>query len=315
MKRFFLYTFGSIFVFCLALLIFIKINTSPISQSSSPKTFVVNQGDGLVSISRRLKSNQFVRSQLVFIFHAYRLGLNRQLQAGTFLLSSSLSTEEIVQKLSRGGSHDYWLKIIDGTRLEEIKNQVPADFSSLAIDLEGQLFPDSYLIPEDYTSQEILAVIQKNFSAKFAQAKVSATNTELSDSQIVTLASLLEREGRTLPSKQMIAGILLNRLKINMALQVDATVQYARDTIRTPKVYWQPLSSVDLKIKSPFNTYLQPGLPPSPICNPGYDSLYAAFHPTSSDYLYYITGTDGQMYYAATLDAHNQNVSKYLISD
>ena len=315
MKKFLLFSLGAVIVFCLLAISFTYFNSSPVNQNSVSKTFVVNQGDGIVSISRRLKSNQFVRSQLVFIFHAYRLGLNRQLQAGTFLISSSLSTEEIVQKLSRGGSHDYWLKIIDGTRLEEIKNQVPADFSSLAADLEGQLFPDSYLIPEGYTSQEILVVIQKNFSAKFAEAKLSATSTEMSDSQIVTLASLLEREGRTLVSKQMIAGILLNRLKIDMALQVDATVQYARDTIRAPKVYWQPLSSANLKIKSPFNTYLQPGLPPSPICNPGYDSIYAAFHPISSDYSYYLTDHSGNMHYAVTLDAHNLNVAKYLISD
>lgn len=315
MKKFLLFSLGAVIIFCLLAVSFTYFNSSPVNQNSVSKTFVVNQGDGIVSISRRLKSNQFVRSQLVFIFHSYRLGLNRQLQAGTFLLSSSLSIEEIVQKLSHGGSQDYWLKIIDGSRLEEIKNNVPADFSTLAADLEGQLFPDSYLIPEGYTSQEILAVIQKNFSAKFAEAKLSATNTEMSDSQIVTLASFLEREGRTLVSKQMIAGILLNRLKINMALQVDATVQYARDTIRAPKVYWQPLSSADLRIKSPLNTYLQPGLPPSPICNPGYDSIYAAFHPTSSDYSYYLTDHSGNMHYAATLDAHNLNIAKYLISD
>jgi len=106
---------------------------------------------------------------------------------------------------------------------------------------------------------------------------------------------------------------LLNRLSINMALQVDATVQYARDSqIPHPKVFWQPITKKDLNIDSPFNTYKYPGLPPQAICNPGYDSLYAVFHPIKSDYLYYLTGKDNKMHYAKTLHQHHANIAKYL---
>jgi UPF0755 protein len=97
-----------------------------------------------------------------------------------------------------------------------------------------------------------------------------------------------------------------------MALQVDATVQYARDSQSKPEKYWSPLSSSNLQIKSAYNTYQNPGLPPAPICNPGADSINAALNPTASDYIFYITGNDGQMYYAKTLSQHNQNIANHL---
>ncbi|MDD4106526.1 MAG: endolytic transglycosylase MltG, partial [Candidatus Shapirobacteria bacterium] len=127
-------------------------------------------------------------------------------------------------------------------------------------------------------------------------------------------ASLLEREGRSLESKQMIAGIIINRLNLGMPLQIDATVLYVRDNQnKLIDKYWQlPITKTDIQLDSPFNTYKNQGLPPRPICSPGYNSLFAAFHPTDSDYIYYITGNDGKMYYAKTLDEHNSNIAKYL---
>ncbi len=283
---------------------FVVISLQPVSSSIQPQQFVINQGDSLNLIASRLYSSKLVRSRYVFIIWSYLKGLNRRLQAGSFELLPSLSTPDIVLKLSTGGSHDYWLTIIGGSRREEISP--PLTGAS-----EGYLFPDSYLVPRDFTPSEILEVINQNFQKKFAQAKLSQT-TSLTDSETLVLASLLEREARLLPTKQMIAGILLNRLQINMALQVDASVQYARDNLKKPTKYWQPVTKADLKISSPFNTYLYPGLPPAPICNPGYDSIFAAFHPTPSKYLFYITDDSGQIHYAQTLDEHNANIAKYL---
>jgi len=279
----------------------------PVSSGNTSRDFIVNKGDSLSLISQRLEAQQLIKNRYVFMVQARLLNLSQKLQAGKFNLSPSLNTKEIVIALSQSGSNDYWLKIIPGTRSEEIFSD--PEIKLLAKDHEGYLFPDSYLIPDNYSAPEIIKLIRSHFDSEFAKVK-NGTTTSLSDSQIVILASILEREGRSLPAKQTIAGILLNRLQINMALQVDASVQYARDTIL--KKYWQPLSKSDLKITSPFNTYLHPGLPPSPICNPGYDSLYAAFHPIPSDYLFYITGNDYQMHYATTLDEHNANIAKYL---
>ena len=313
MKKILLFSLG---FFVLAIIIstaYFYNNLLPVSTDTTQQSFVINQGDGLSIIGSRLQNNKLIKNRDTFIIYAYYLGLNSRIQAGAFRLSPGMTLEEIVTKLSKGGSVDYWLKIIDGQRVEEIGNSFPPA-------LEGYLFPDSYLIPKQFSTQQILDLIKANFDKKLAQAKVNSTNTTMSESQIITLASLLEREGRTLESKQYIAGILLNRLSINMALQVDSTVQYARDTFHyklssknPPSIdFWQPLSKQELSLDSPYNTYKYPGLPPAPICNPGFDSIYAAYHPISSDYVYYITGTDGKMYYAKTLEEHNQNIINYL---
>ncbi|MBU1129995.1 endolytic transglycosylase MltG, partial [Patescibacteria group bacterium] len=226
----------------------------------------------------------------------------------------------IIYKLSSGGSNDYWIKLTEGWRNEEIVNyfQQKNIFDPKYILIQdklrqGYIFPDSYLVPLETSTDQFLQIVSINFSKKLKQASENSTS-ELSTEENVILASLLEREAKTLKSKQEIAGILLNRLSINMALQVDATVQYARDSNPPkPEEYWKPITKTDLRIiDSPYNTYKYPNLPTSPICNPGYDSLYASFHPIKSNYLYYITGRDGNMYYAETLEQHNTNIAKYL---
>lgn len=293
-------------VITMAGIVFFLISLTPISSSLENKDFTINQGEGLFTIATRLEKNNFIRNRYLFTFYSYLLGLNTKLQAGTFKLSPSLSTQDIITKLSKGGSHDYWLKIIDGSRLEELPIVFPGS-------QEGYLFPDSYLIPKDFTTEQVLNIISKNFDKSFNLAKQNRLNQQLNDRQAVILASLLEREARTLESKQIVAGILQNRLNLGIALQVDATIQYARDSkIRPQKGYWQPINKKDLSLISPFNTYKNIGLPPSPICNPGFNSLFAVFHPIKTNYLFYITGIDGQMYYARTLQEHNQNIAKYL---
>ncbi|MDD2482857.1 MAG: endolytic transglycosylase MltG [Candidatus Shapirobacteria bacterium] len=289
---------------------YLKINSQAVSTDKNNIMFVIKEGDSLVNISQNLKSKSLIRNKYSFLFYAYKLGLNSKIQAGTFRISPSLSNQDLITKLSKGGVSDYWLKIIEGTRVEENIDSFPKGTSFTG--KEGYLFPDSYLIPTFYTADQIFKVIETNFDKKFAQAKVDATNTKLTDKQILVLASIIEHEARTLKVKQGVAGVLMNRININMPLQSDVTVQYARDSKEKPAKYWVDLDAADISILSPFNTYKNPGLPPSPICNPGYDSIYAAFHPTESNYLYYLTGNDNQMHYAATLDQHNSNIANYL---
>lgn len=309
----------SIAILIIGIFSYFYIESKPVSTSQSNTMFVIKDGDSLVTISQKLKSDSLIRDRFSFLFYSYKLGLNKKIQAGTFRLSPSLSTQEIINKLSKGGVADYWLKIIDGTRLEEIAQLFPSnapftskDFITQSRSKEGSLFPDSYLIPQYYTAAQVLDVIQTNFDKKFAQAKEGATNTTMTDQQILTLASIIEREARTLGVKQGVAGVILNRIKIGMPLQSDTTIQYIRDTLTKPAKYWQDINASDISLVSPYNTYKNKGLPPTPICNPGYDSIYAAFHPTQSDYIYYLTGTDGQMHYATTLAEHNSNIAKYL---
>jgi len=319
MKKFFILFLLTFFVSIILVLTFFYINSQSLSSDKSEIPFVINKGDSLDLIGQRLKDNNLIRNRLVFIASAHILGLNSKLQAGNFRLSPGMTPNQIIYKLSSGGSNDYWVKLIEGWRNEEIANYFEQKdiFDSKYILIQSQfqqgyIFPDSYLVPLETSMDEFLQTVSKNFDRKLQKASKDST-TDLSIEESIILASLLEREAKTLKSKQEIAGILLNRLSINMALQVDATVQYARDSKSIkPKKYWQPIKKTDLQISSLYNTYKYPGLPPSPICNPGYDSLYASFHPIKSNYLYYITGKDGNMYYAETLEQHNTNIAKYL---
>jgi len=299
---------------------FIQQNNQPVSSDQTSKIFTIKSGEGIKSIAQKLESNGLVKNKYVFLYYTYSLSLNKKIQAGNFKLSPNLTTKEIAIKLTQNGVTDYWVKILEGLRIEELTDIFPQDSSIKSDDFikavkanEGYIFPDSYLIPQYFTLDQILSLIQTNFDKQFAQAK-SGSTIDISDSDAVILASLIEREGRLLKSKQMISGIIFNRLKEGMPLQIDATVQYARDSqSKSVSKYWQPVTSDQIKqTKSSYNTYQNPGLPPRPICNPGYNSLYAAFHPTESDYLYYITGDDGVMYYAKTLSEHNANIANHL---
>lgn len=308
-----------VLILALFLAIFYYSSLQAPSTDSTKKAFVINQGDGLQIIAARLEKYKFIKNQYVFIIYSRISGLNQKIKAGTFYLASADNLPDLTTKLTKGGSTDYWLKIIDGTRVEELSNSFPdnltftgQDFVTKAKKLQGYIFPDSYLIPKYYTVDQILAIIQANFDEKFAQAKIGATNTKMTDKEILTLASIIEREARTLKVKEGVAGVLINRLDIKMPLQSDVTIQYVRDSKTNPSDFWKDISSSDISIVSPYNTYKNSGLPPGPICNPGYDSIYAAFHPTTSDYLFYLTGNDGVMYYAKTLSEHNINIDKYL---
>jgi len=300
--RYLFVSFGLILIIAVSVVFYLS---SPFSSDSSLKAFVINQGESVVDISNRLGKNRFIKSPLIFIFWSALSGQKNKIKAGKFEIASSWDVKTIISKLTSGGSTDYWFKIIPGQRLEEFAKDdlVPATSGK-----EGYLFPDSYLIPEYYTSDEIVTLIIKNFDQKIMALNISSQNL----SEVVTLASLLEREAKTRLDKQKVATVIKNRLKIGMALQVDATVQYGRDTITKPTEYWLPLTKTDLQINSLFNTYQNRGLPPSPICNPGLDSLFAAQNPLPSDNLYYISGSDGLMHFAVTLADHNSNIAKYL---
>ncbi|MDD5438293.1 MAG: endolytic transglycosylase MltG [Patescibacteria group bacterium] len=163
--------------------------------------------------------------------------------------------------------------------------------------LEGYLFPDTYRVWKD---QLPLGFVLKQLQEFKKQTEGYATSAR-SLKDLVILASLVEKEGRTTEERKMIAGILLNRLEGGMRLQLDSTVNYATGGNK-PRV-----SLEDLEVVSPYNTYKHDGLPPGPICNPGKDSLEAASHPTPSDYYYYLHDDSGKIYYAKTIEEHKAN--------
>jgi len=172
--------------------------------------------------------------------------------------------------------------------------------------LEGYLFPDSYRIPFDADTKVVIKIMLDNFDRKLTselRAEISRQNKSITE--IITMASLLEKEVKTISEKKIVSGILWKRLSIGMLLQVDSTVLYSlgpRDRV----------SYVDTATCSPYNTYRHKGLPIGPISNPGIDSIMAAIYPEKSDYLYYLSTKDGQTLFSRTLEEHNIKKEKYL---
>jgi UPF0755 protein len=222
---------------------------------------------------------------------------------------------QIVSQLTHGPL-ELWVTIPEGLRREEVAAKFTAgldrdaaftsEFLDASKSMEGTLFPDTYLFPKDASASSIVNKMVRTFDSKISGL---SGNSDLTLNQRIILASILERETKTDAERPVVAGILINRIKVSIPLQVDASVQYAVGTLAN---WWPILSRDDLKINSLYNTYKFTGLPPAPIASPGLSSLTAAFNPTATDYLYYIHDTSGQIHYAKTLAEHNANVAKYL---
>ena len=324
-------TFGFLLYFFLALtgfaFLFFNIQLQPVSNEEEKVPFVIQRGENLLTVGSHLKEKRLVRSKVAFILWEFFSGYYKKIQAGNYLLSASFSTQEIGKIITKG-TDDQKITVIEGLRSEEIGQLLIESGFNLnwekwlektrALKLEGKLFPDTYFIPKKSGIEKILEIFQSNFQKKVVEGlKGEWKKSELDQEKVLILASLVEREAKTKKDKALIAGILLKRLKNQWPLQVDATVQYAVASKLCAKSFncqWWPsfLSNKDLQISSPYNTYLHPGLPPAPICNPGLDSIKSVLNPEESDFWFYLSGKDGVIHYAKTNKEHEQNKIKYL---
>lgn len=308
---------------------------SPVDKKNkATKIFVVEKGESVKSIAEKLKREGLIKNAFLFQVLARKLRIAKTFQAGDFRLSSSMGAEEIAKELTHG-TLDIWLTIPEGLRVEEIARRISSKFKvksekliEEAKNYEGFLFPDTYLIPKDVNSQMIIKTMTDNFNRKVGELinleKAKRGELEfngLSLDELITLASLIEREGRNDIDRSKIASVLYNRLKVGMKLDVDATVQYALSTANCKLEmvncnFWpKKLSHEDLTVESLYNTYLNNGLPPKPICNPGLSSIKAALTPATTDFWYYLSDKNGKMHFAKTLEEHNNNVKKYVLSN
>jgi UPF0755 protein len=301
--------------------LFYKEGTLPVNKNDqSTKQFVVHPGEGPNQIAKDLESEGFIRSKIVFYAVVKQLGIEKNIQAGDFQLSPSMDAYEVARTLTHG-TQDTKVTIIEGLRKEEIAqilvkqfNITETEFNSTA--KEGMLFPDTYQIPSQADVDSIVKLLTDTFNQRYNESLKGKVNAlGLSDYQAITLASLVEREARTPSDRQKVASIILRRLKMDMPLQIDATIQYALGYQKAEKTWWKAeLSEDDLKLNSPYNTYKNTGLPPTPICNPSLSSLQAvAAADANTPYLYYISDKAGKnMHFAKTLEEHNENITKYL---
>ncbi len=296
-----------------------KEGTLPVNKNDqTTKIFVITKGESLSSIAKRLTNEGLIRNKIIFYLTVKKLGIERKIQAGDFRLSPSMDIYTVTKTLTHG-TLDIWVTFIEGIRKEEAAQIVSRNFNIPEIEFvklvkEGYLFPDTYLIPKNATAQTIINILETNFNKKFnKELKEKAKLKNLSPEETIIIASLVEREAKFNKDRPLVASVILNRLKLGMKLDIDATVQYALGYQPEEKTWWKKnLTKEDLEIDSPYNTYKNPGLPPTPIANPGLESIKAVVDAPETDYLYYLSDKKGQIHFAKTLQEHNENIKKYL---
>ncbi len=295
------------------------------------KPFVVARGETAGEIAHRLEDAGLVRDALAFEFVLYENGKEESLQSGTYEVSPALSPRDIAKLFEKAPGDQVVLRIIEGWRLSEVAAAVTKAFPKITKEaftaaavvgdrknlvlagmdpkasLEGFLYPDTYFLRPEATPAQIVDTLLAQFEERSGAAlRAAATARKTSVYDLVKLASLVEREARDRSESATIAGVYANRLAISMKLDADPTIQYALGD-------WRELTLDDLKLDSPYNTYLHPGLPPTPICNPGQAALDGAAKPAQHDYLYFVAKNDGtgQHAFAKTLEEQEANRVKY----
>ncbi len=283
----------------------------------TPGTVVVLRPDSsLRADAQALAHAQIIRHPLVFELVVRLFGKGRDIQEGAYKFARGQNALTIAQRLLSGdfGIPTARITFYGGMSVREMAQKIAqvfpqisaSDFIAAAQPYEGYLFPDTYTFSPSATAVTIVQTMRTNFAQKTVALQQEASSTRHSFADIVTMASLVQDEANTTESQRMVAGILWNRVKKGMPLQVDAVFGY----IYGKQTYSPSLS--DLQVNSPYNTYINAGLPPGPIGNPGLSALEAAAFPAKTSYLYYLTGKDGLMYYAVTYRQHLANERAYL---
>lgn len=242
----------------------------------------------------------------------------RKTIAGDYALYAPQNVFVLAWRISHGAFDIVPLKITipEGLNSYEIANvfaqNIPSFDSQKFLDLvknqnlEGYLFPDTYLFMPNVKENEIIKILNNNFKEKIKDIESDIKSFGKSESDVIKMASILEEEARTPESRMIVAGILWKRISLHMALQVDSSFKYIKGSTSTA------LSADDLKIDSPYNSYTHAGLPPTPISNPGLEAIEDSITPTKTPYLYFISDSEGNMHYATTLEGQDANIAKYL---
>jgi len=335
-KKYFIKT--SLFIIACLLVLFFYISINLPLTCEEECNFSIAKGENVRSIASRLKKEEYISSSILFQFYVKTIGLEKNIKAGDYQFISPLTITNITKIITNGKlTNNHSFLITEGETMLEIEenlkekglidesaslkewkiqdflekkhfdifSQIPSDTS-----LEGFLFPDSYHLPQGLEEKEILSIFIDNFVSKtendlFFEIKEQQRNFY----EILIMASLLEKEVSGETDKKMVADILWRRLDTNFPLQVDATICYAEY-----KSFKKCSLTRELfKLDSPYNTYLYKGLPPTPINNPGIESIQAALNPLANDYWYYMTDRKtGRTIFSETFEEHLESRGKYL---
>jgi UPF0755 protein len=289
-------------------------------------------GSGTRTIGDRLISAGVVRDELTFRAALWLSGDARRLKAGEYRFDRPMTARDVLAKIARGEVDLVQVTFREGLTIAEMAaifeseqlgtaaafREAAKNGATLvhavdpaATDLEGYLFPETYSVSRRIAADELVRVMVGRFLEVLSpELRATAQARGLSVRQLVTLASIVEKETGAGSERPLVAAVYSNRLRIGMGLQCDPTVIYA---LQRAGRFDGNLRRDDLSFDSPYNTYRYPGLPPGPIAAPGKESLQAAASPADADYLYFVSRNDGSHAFARTLDEHNRNVQKFQV--
>jgi UPF0755 protein len=304
----------------------------PFKGYDAEEQFVeIPQGAGSIAIGKRLAEAGIVRDANSFRIALWLTGEGRRLQAGEYRFDHAVSARQVADKIARGDVYVRPITFPEGltakqmAAIYESKGFGPAkDFLAAtknaalvsavdpdAKDLEGYLFPDTYKLPRHVTAEQLVARMVASFMKALTPDLIDKADARgLTIRQLVTLASIVEKETANPEERPRVAAVYANRLRIGMPMQCDPTVIYALERAGR---YDGNLTRDNLQFDSPYNTYRYPGLPPGPIASPGRASIAAAADPADVPFLYFVSKNDGSHAFASTLDEHNRNVQQYQV--
>ena len=318
---------------------YLEANADLLEQPAGPDdtriAFVVEPGETAAEIANRLKREGLISDAELFRRYVQYHGLDAGIEAGEFTLRQTMTIPEIAQSLQQGLRPEQVITIQEGLRLEQVA-VVVAEQTGISYDeflllattgwrdagfsfdfltvlpptatLEGFLFPETYRLPEDATADDVLDRMLSTFDARVTpEMRVAAVNRGLDVYELVTLASIVEREAVLDEERPVIAGVYHNRLESDWFLSACPTVQYA---LSSPDNLWPQFTLSATEVDSPYNTYRNLGLPPGPICSPGLASIEGAAHPADTDYYFFLADcikNDGSHLFAVTQEAHFSN--------
>ncbi len=290
-------------------------------------TVVIPKGSAVQEINSILAEQELVKKDIRFLLLARYLGIATRLQAGEFALHRGQTAEELLLELSSARPIQHPVTIPEGLVIDdiaaifakggwcdqEVYNRLAHDpefLKSLGLgnlqNLEGYLYPDTYyLTQKGHDAADLIRMQVKRFFTVWGEVK-EGKQTELAPFEVLTLASMVEKEAGKAVERPVIAGVFLNRLQKGMRLQSDPTVMYGIAN------FSGPITKTNLRTPTPYNTYTLARLPAGPICNPGKDALHAVLVPEKTDYLYFVSKGKGQHHFSKTLREHNRAVYKYL---
>lgn len=300
-----------------------------LSSCSSPgpagkaEHFTIPENATFGQVLDTLSAHELIGNRFVFKLRARLSGADRRVHAGPYAASRGISTGALLAMLAEGRTAAVRVTIPEGLTIAEVADiasqdlGVPADsfiaaardsalansFGIAAPSLEGFLHPDTYLLAQSASAQDLVALMVKQFDASWKPEWTARLDSvHMSRLEVVTLASIVEGEAKADEERETIAGVYLNRLRIGMALQADPTVQYAIQLATGERK--QRLYTKDYRTPSPYNTYLHPGLPPGPVNSPSLRSIEASLYPADVPYLYFVARPDGHHIFSRTYQEH-----------